>query len=134
MIGVGRGQVYKLPEREMLVTDFLVWIDNLHAENGRVLETVSVAWDTAVIGIHVGSCRFLEPADDDGIIMQVAIGNRVCEVPKNMGFLYSAIGRSWKILNNYSAATARMHCGPDDSMHNIAKKFTKLISTQDWRR
>ena len=125
---LAKGPNFKLPQREMLVYDFMEWVRDLHEENGSLMR----GWRPThgcVSGKDYGAVVFLEPESDDGIVVKMLLENRLeVNIGARHEYRFDKLGSAWEVLDNHSVDTAKIFRAADECTFRVSKHWSAAIA------
>ena len=91
-LALKRGPDFCFPDKEMLISEFHAWLNQLHAQNARPMLHVPIR-KTMRIGVDIGAIPFIKPKSGDRIL-QVSIEGLIVDIPgkEKEEFLWSEVG------------------------------------------
>ena len=104
---LNKGPKFRFPEREMPVTDWLVWLDMMAAVAKVLGWERWVPKDNCRIGVDIGAIRFCKPAEGRLVTHMLVEGAKKAIVGQR-NIKFSDIGGKWKALSNDSVNAAKL--------------------------
>eukprot|EP00974_Lingulodinium_polyedra_P062138 5999977-Lingulodinium_polyedra.AAC.1 len=122
---LGKPPEWRLPEKEMLVSDFLSWVVGVHAANGAPLKGCTVH-AKPIIGVNVGAVLAVKPeGDSDQVTKLHCEGYGEININESHNIRYSLIGSTFEFLDNHTVHSCKISNTEEDDIFSVSKKYLK---------